>query len=209
MLIDIVAPIATYYVLRAFGVGQFLALILSAIPTTLNLLFQIVRKRHLDGMAVFVLVIIGLSLAASFITGSPRFLLAKDGIFTAAIGIAFYASLFTRYPLSFVLGRAMAERTGMKSRSWVELWQRVPRFRRPWRRSSVIWGTGMMIDAALRIAMAYTLSVDSVPALNGALAVVSLVLLQLIDQVQLRRSGAFAMLFAPEGDDLGVSAMLR
>jgi hypothetical protein len=44
-----------------------------------------------------------------------------------------------------------------------------PPFRRMWRISSLLWGIGMLLDAALRVVMAYTLPADTVPVLSTAL----------------------------------------
>jgi hypothetical protein len=196
-LFDIVVPIVAYYALRAGHVGQLWALILSGVPTTAYLLFTIARKRRVDALGVFVLVVIAASVGLSFITGSPRFLLAKEGVFTAVIGGAFYVSLFRARPLSFVIGRALLARVTRGAAIWDELWQRDAGFRRRWRISAIIWGTGMVLDAAVRVLMSYTMPVDQVPALTGTLSIATLVVLQGIDQVQLRRGGVFAQLIGP------------
>jgi hypothetical protein len=60
-----------------------------------------------------------------------------------------------------------------------------------WRRLTVIWGFGTLAGCLLNILMAYTLPIDSVPALDTALQVASFVLLQVITQVMLRREGTF------------------
>lgn len=199
-LFDIVVPIAAYYVLRAAHIGQLWALILSGVPTTAYLLFTIIRKRRIDALGVFVLVVIAASIGASFITGSPRFLLAKEGVFTAVVGGAFYVSLFRDRPLSFVIGRALLGRVTRSATVWDELWLTDARFRRRWRISAIIWGTGMILDAAVRVLMSYSMSVDRVPALTGTLSIATLGVLQGIDQVQLRRGGVFAQLMTAGRD---------
>jgi intracellular septation protein A len=164
------------------------------VPTTAYLLFTIARKRRVDALGVFVLVVIAASIGISFMTGSPRFLLAKEGVFTAVIGGAFYVSLFRARPLSFVIGRALLGRITRSARVWDELWLTDAGFRRRWRISAIIWGAGMMVDAAVRVLMSYTMSVDQVPALTGTLSIATLVVLQGIDQIQLRRGGVFVQL---------------
>ncbi|MHB8184550.1 MAG: hypothetical protein ACYDDU_00435 [Dermatophilaceae bacterium] len=46
-----------------------------------------------------------------------------------------------------------------------------------------------LLDAAVRVAMAYALPVDSVPGLSGALWIATLVLLQIITNLYFLRSG--------------------
>jgi hypothetical protein len=45
--------------------------------------------------------------------------------------------------------------------------------------------------------MAYTLAIDSVPGLEAAVAVAVFVVLQIISQTALHRTGAMRMVFAP------------
>ena len=65
----------------------------------------------------------------------------------------------------------------MPRETWDVLWDRIPGFRRIWRIATVAWGVGLLIDAALRVIMAYTLPPDSVPALGTVLYVVTSVVL--------------------------------
>jgi len=53
----------------------------------------------------------------------------------------------------------------------------------------VIWGVGMLVDAALRVLFAYTLPIDVVPALTTVLFPVSFVVIALIDQINYRLTG--------------------
>lgn len=53
----------------------------------------------------------------------------------------------------------------------------------------MIWGVGMLVDAALRVLFAYTLPIDVVPALTTVLFPVSFVVIALIDQINYRLTG--------------------
>jgi hypothetical protein len=59
-----------------------------------------------------------------------------------------------------------------------------------WRVASVAWGVGTLLDAALRVVLAYTLPVDVVPALTLALYVVTAVVLCVATNVYYVLSGA-------------------
>lgn len=97
---------------------------------------------------------------------APRFLLAKDGWLTAVVGLALLATLRARRPVMFVVGRAMVRKSGESADDWDELWDTSARFRRVWRMLTAIWGVGVLLDAAVRVVMAYTLPIDAVPALS-------------------------------------------
>jgi hypothetical protein len=170
MLVDLVVPVALYYGLRAAGVGIYLSLLVSAaIPATI-LLLRLWRDRRLDGPAAYVLTIMLLSTAASVLTGSRQFLLAKEGWITGISAVWFLLSVRAARPLTFLFSRPLLEGRGrMPDQSWDDLWPLYPRFRHAWRVSSVMWGVGLLADCGLRVVMAYTLPPDSVPGLGAAL----------------------------------------
>jgi hypothetical protein len=76
------------------------------------------------------------------------------------------------------------------------VWQRSPRFRRIWTVTTVIWSVALLIDAAVRVAMAYTLPIDSIPGFSGALWIVTLLALQIITNTYFLRSGLWTVLLA-------------
>jgi hypothetical protein len=80
--------------------------------------------------------------------------------------------------------------------SWDSLWARSPEFGHGWRISSVIRGVGLLIDAALRVVLAYTLPADVVPALSAALIPLTVIILALIDQVNQRATGVRRLILA-------------
>ena len=190
LAIDLVLPIGLYYGLRAAGLTTYLALLLSALVPAVSALVQFLRERRLDGMATFVAGVILLGLAVSLISGSTRFMLAKDGWVTGVAGLWFLGSIRARRPLAYLGARPLLEgRFRSDGTSWEVLWEESPRFRRIWRVSTAIWGAAMILDGAVRVLMAYALPVDAVPALGGLLWPVTLVLLQLVNGVYYEWSG--------------------
>ena len=63
-----------------------------------------------------------------------------------------------------------------------------------WQVTTVIWGAAFLLDAALRVVMAYALPVNDVPALAGVLWLITFLLLQIITNVYLSRSGLWPIL---------------
>ena len=59
-----------------------------------------------------------------------------------------------------------------------------------WRTSSTLWAIGTLLDAAARVAMAYTLPPDLVPGLNLAMYVATAVVLNVVTTVVYVRAGA-------------------
>ncbi|NQE91412.1 VC0807 family protein [Nocardia terpenica] len=106
ILINVVAPVALYYGLRAAGFDQWLALFLGIVPPAVRAIWSVVTLRRVDMLGVLTLSILALVVGVSFLTGSPRFMLAKDGGITAIVGLGFCATLL-RTPAYFQLSRAM------------------------------------------------------------------------------------------------------
>jgi intracellular septation protein A len=189
---DIGAPIGLYYVLRAAGVSVYLALLISAVMPVLSTVYQVLRNRKLDQLGVFMAGMTLLSAGVAVISGSERFLLAKDGWLTAVTGIWFLATTRADRPVVFHFARVLLDgRIGPKGEAWDSLWARLPGFRHVWRTANVIWGTATLLDAGVRVAMAYTLPVNLVPALNGAQYAVLFIGLQVATNIYYFRAGLF------------------
>jgi intracellular septation protein A len=192
LVFDMGAPIAMFYVLTAAGLSSFSSLLLSAVLPGLSTVYQVVRSRHLDALALFMMGITVITALASLLSGSPRFLLAKDGWVTGISGLWLLATTRADPPVVMMFARPLLEgRIGPNGESWTTLWDRLPGFRRIWRVASIVWGVATILDAVVRFVMAYTLPVDVVPALNGAQYAVLFVLLQVVTNVYYFRAGLY------------------
>ncbi len=187
---EVILPIALYYGLRAAGTSVYLALLVGAVVPAAVSVATLVRSRTMDQVGTFMLTTMLLGVAVSLIAGNPRFLLAKEAWVTGAVGAWFLISAGRRRPLAFVFARAMLEgRPRFTPEPWEALWNRNPSFRRTFRISSLIWGVGMIADAVARVAIAYTLPVDLVPALSAGLSALTITVLAMIDQINYARTG--------------------
>jgi hypothetical protein len=198
---NIVVPLALYYGLRAFGVDVYIAQIICTVIPAVLALHGLMRDRRADGLSVYMTTMLLLSLVISFISGSVRFLLAREGWLTGVTGLWFIASIWANRPLAYHYSRPLVERiTGPSGYSWDELWERLPKFRRIWKVASVAWGIGLLADSVLRVLMAYTLPVDAVPALGTALYVATSAVLIIVTNVYYFATGLFnkrSALYAP------------
>jgi len=197
LVFDIAAPIALYYGLRAAGLPSLQALAIGAVIPAASAAWVLIRRRRANMVALLVLGTIVASLIISVISHSPRFLLAKDGLLTSVWGIWFLASLRARRPAAFLFARPLLEgRRAFAVRDWDLLWDTEPRFRRIWRVSTVIWGLALLADAVIRVVMSYTLPVDVVPGLGGALYLVTFVVIQIVTNVYYQMAGLNRLLGA-------------
>jgi len=195
LVTDLAGPIALFYGLRAAGASNVVALTVGTVPPLLSAVVTFIRQRRVDALGVFVAAIFVLSIVASLVTDSPRFLLLKDGWLTGAAGGAFLASLWGRRPLAFTFSRPLLERRfSSGNQTWDDLWDHVPRFRRIWQVSTVFWGVGLILDAGLRVVIAYALPVDLVPLWNGIQYGVFTLLLLVITNIYHARAGLWDIL---------------
>ncbi|MFP5019368.1 VC0807 family protein [Pseudonocardia phyllosphaerae] len=190
LLIDAALPYAVYATLSAHGVSDVAALAFSAIPPALNVAWQAVRSRKLNGIGAFVLVTIGIGLATSLISGDPRFAVARDALQSIVFGVLLAGSLVIgRRPLLFHVMRLFAgARDPEIPARMVHQWETNPAFRRVVRRATVIGALVMAAETALRITLAYTLPVAVAMPLLSAQSVVVWMGLSLLLVVAMKRT---------------------
>lgn len=192
---DLLAPTALIYVLLWLGSSLYIALLASASLSALSALVSHFRGTGKQGLAPHMLAFSLASFGVALVAGSERFLLAKESVLTAMVGVWFLSSLWRARPLTYALTRPLLERRIRgKGRSWEALWAREGRFRRMWYVSTVIWGAAMLADAALRVVIAYTLPVAVVPALQTALILATVLLLQFVTNAYYVSAGLWRML---------------
>ncbi|GAA4613618.1 VC0807 family protein [Saccharopolyspora hordei] len=191
VLVDAGLPIALYYGLRLLGCDPLAALLVSAVVPAVRLLHGLLVRRRVEPFAAFVLVVVALSVATSFVTGSPRVLLAKDAWLVAACGVGALLTLLGR-PVVFTLGRVLAVRSGWHD-DWDRQWAESAAFRRVWRVLTVLWGVVLLAEAGVKVLLAFTLPIDLVPVLSTVQWLVVLVLLQVVTQLYLRRPAVRAV----------------
>ena len=83
LVLDIAAPIALYYGIRAAGGSVWLALAVGGILPAVSTIAGLATRRRVDVAGAVMLAALAASTAFSLISGSPRALLARDGLVTA------------------------------------------------------------------------------------------------------------------------------
>lgn len=157
--LNVAAPLAVFYGLRAAGVGLWWAVLASAVPPMLEALLTVVRERRVGMLGALVLSMVALGAAMSAVTGSPRLMFAKDGWITGVIGLVFLATLRGQ-PFIYRVLSSVAR--GDKRAELERNWQASPTFRHVMRRLTAVWGVGLLLDSVVRVVLAYTLPIDSV-----------------------------------------------
>jgi hypothetical protein len=197
--IDLLVPTALLYVLIWLGYSLYFALLASA---SISAVTALVSFRRGSGRQSFAPVMLALALAGfgvALITGSDRFLLARESVLTAIVGAWFLRSIWNERPLTYVFTRPLLEgRFGTEGRRWEPIWEREPRFRRIWRMSSLMWAVALFIDAVLRVVIAYTLPIYTVPISQTGLMIVTMLVMQVVTNVYYVRAGLWRLIWKSE-----------
>ncbi len=195
-MVDLALPTVLYYGLRAGGVNQVAALLIAGAPPAIRVGVVLERTRQIDVMGVLVLAAVLLTALSSLITGDPRMLLVRNAILGIPFGLWMLASLWASRPLTYELAKSLLP---SRERAFEQEWTERPGIHRVWRRLTLLWGCGLLIHAAASVAMAATLAVDAVPGLETALWLAMFIVLQIITQVALYRTGTMRRILARPG----------
>jgi len=176
LLLDIGIPVGTYYLLRnAFGVSLWLSLALSSTGPAVRATAGLVAERKLNLLAVLMLAVNLAGIAASFLTGDTRTMIAKDSIVSSVIAFAILGSAVLRHPLmSAGLRPFMTRGEPRRTAAWDRLSTVSPRFRRLELLFSTIWGLALLAECAARLVGAYTLAVTTMVWLGTVMTLSSI-----------------------------------
>jgi hypothetical protein len=160
---DVGVAILVFDLAKSRGLSDQVAYLLSGVGPLIMIAITWVRARALSGASLIILVFLVLSSAAAFIGGADsRLLIVKDSVVTGGFGLACLLSLLLPKPMMFYFGAKFAtdgSREGISA--WYGLWQ-YPQFRRVQYRINNVWGVAYLVEAALRIVLAYTIASFSV-----------------------------------------------
>ena len=146
--------------------GDVQALILSSGPPILWSIFEFARHRRIDAVSMLVLLGIALSLLAVAGGGSVRFLQLREKLVTVVIGLVFLGSALIGKPLIYQLARARMVRDSSSELEQFDALRTNKFFRRTMTVLTVVWGAGLLVDAAISIALVYVLSIQAYLAVN-------------------------------------------
>jgi hypothetical protein len=157
VILDIVAPLAAYTLLRRAGVGTVTALLLSGVFPALAVALGAVRHHRLDVIGALVLAGTIVGTVLGLVSHSARLVLTEGSVPTGVLAVACLGSLWTRRPLMFSFALEFTGPDTAQGREMTGLW-RYEEFRRIFRVITAVWGIGFLLEAALRIVIVYSTS---------------------------------------------------
>ena len=155
---DVLAPLAVYYVAGALRTSTMTAMIVAGLSCLPREVYQLARRRRLDGLGVAVIVSLVLGVLLSLGTGDARILAVKDAVWPLAAGLVTAASLVHGKPVSFYLFRPLLTQGRVEARPfWDEVWAGGPSFRHCLRTIAVLWAVILFATAAVELVAALSL----------------------------------------------------
>lgn len=194
-LVNFVLPYLIYSLAQP-RFGDANALIASSAPLILWSIVEFARHRRIDALSMIVLLGLALSLVAVLGGGSVRFLQLRERLVTVFIGLVFLGSAAIGRPLMYELVRAFLARTNDPELRRVETLRNNSFFGRGMTIMTVVWGVGLLTDAAVSIALVYVLSIRTYLVVNsimGYATIGSLTLWNIWFGRRMRRKGEARM----------------
>jgi hypothetical protein len=153
-----ILPIVAYALLRPHVHSDTVALTVILVFPVAEIVFERVRQHRWEPVGVFAMIGISVGLiGASILHGDPLLLKVRDSALTGGFGVVCLASLGTRRPAMFYLGRSFA--TGgdhRKEAAFDQRWDRAG-VAHGFRLVTVVWGIALIAEAAVRTVLAVSL----------------------------------------------------
>jgi hypothetical protein len=183
VLLDVAPPLVAYYGLRAAGTSEYAALISATVLSGLRVVYGVMKTRRLDPFAGYLLLTFGLSLAVGLATTDPKMVLIGNTFVNGLGGLIFLGSCVIGTPLTQVVGERFHSADDEESPA-------DPGLRRTHVLLSAMWGIGLLVEVAVRLAVIASMSVDAANGVNSAITLPVIGFLVLATVVVIRRSSA-------------------
>jgi hypothetical protein len=165
VLVDVVAPLVAYSLLRSAGLSTVTALVLSGVFPAFGVAVGVVRHRRLDVVGALVLAGIAVGTVLGMVSHSARLVLLDRSVPTAMFGLACLGSLWTRRPLMYGFALAFVGPDTARGREMTDLWQ-YEGFRHVFRVITAVWGAGFLLEAGVRVAIVENTSTGTALSLS-------------------------------------------
>lgn len=149
--LDIVVPVAGYFVLAALGVPDTWALTLAGLVTGLRAVYVVVRNRRIDGIAILIALELLLSAVLLAVTDDPRMILLKPSFFTLVAAGYLFVSVFVGRPVVYEAATPLATKGDpVRTEAYRLAWDNSAEFRRRERLVTAVFGAALGLEAVLR-----------------------------------------------------------
>lgn len=164
---DVGMPMVGFYVMFLAGFSVWVALLTATCAAAARIVWVVVRDRMINLVATLSLLVFGVGMTMSFISGDARFLLLKSSVMTATVAMTFLVTAaLGRRPLTLAAEQSWAPD---RAAEIAEQYRTDPAVRHRHRVCSTVWGLGMLTEAIGRIPLIYILPIPVMVGLSTAL----------------------------------------
>ena len=177
LVVDVVIPLAIYYVLHdGLGVALVTAMAASSAIPAARALYAAVRDHELNQLATLMLTLNLASVVISLISGDARLLFAREAAISSVVGVAALATVLAgRTPMfAPAIEAFMTRGEPRREQAWSRLAGSDRRFCRMLRRHTVIWGVVLLVDCCARVVCAYTMPLSDLAWLSTSITIASI-----------------------------------
>lgn len=177
LLISVAAPLVVAQVLLRNGMPAVEALAVAAIFPFAEAVYGLVRARRFEPIAVLSLIAVVIGIGLAGFTGNAGFAVAKESIFTAVFGLVFLGSLAAPRPMIFILAKQYAGGDDASvAATWDARWN-IPAVQRTLRLLTIVWGCGFLVEAVLRVVVAFSLPPSTSTIVSPVLGIATFAIL--------------------------------
>ncbi len=201
LVFDVVGPLVAYYGLKAAGLSNVTALVLSGVLPAVRVIGGLILHRKVDAVGLLVLIGIAVGSTVGLASHSAKLVLLEGIVPTAVFGIVCLASLATAKPMMFRFALTFMGPDTKRGREFADMW-RYDGFRHVFRVITIVWGVAYLIEAGVKALIVESTSISTAKAITQVLpfAVFGLVIMWNISYGNRRRA---------EGDRLRAAAIER
>lgn len=193
LLLDAIAPLACYYILRNCGIADLPALLAAGAIAATRALVSLVSTRRLGFVPILVCVMFVLTGGLAFVVHDPRVILLKPSIVSAAFALYVLTLSVRRRALGSLLERLIARRSAERAAQWRQAWDTQPPLRRTVCRVCFVAGWLMLAEAAARTAIVWYFPVGQSLILAHGPALILVAALVLLIRLVLKPAVVAAM----------------
>ncbi|WP_344875469.1 VC0807 family protein [Allokutzneria multivorans] len=172
LLFDVGLPLGAYYGARALGFAEYHALLAATLVAGARVGYAAWRRRTFDAISMVMLLMFGVGLALSFVTGEERMLLVLQSGTTGVLGLFLLGTCVFGAPAAFTVAKRV--RSGEKElvRRWESLYAEESGFRRIFTVITLVWALSLVGEAALRVPVAFLFPLDAAIGLSSVMPAV-------------------------------------
>lgn len=200
LLLDVVVPTASYYLLHALGVDDFWALTLAGAITAAWAVVATIRRGRLHGLGLLVVVELVLSAVLLVVAHDARVVLLKPSFYTAAAGLYLLWTCWVGRPLTVETSRPFAVRGDPARAAAADAaWAHEPAFRREHVVLTAVWGATWLVESVVRGAVVVATDVPTGVWASQIPGIVALVACLVVTRVRVPRLRAAVDAQLPTG----------